>query len=150
MEIKYKITPVPDVRGLDVQYYTDAIIEAQGPIWASERAKMKLAYPWMTEDEIMDNVMSRYPAGARLHITFYEDILPTGEELKKRILGGVPLEWLTFMHKLSLGELTFDLTACGATFGEEQVTTLEEIQQLRAVPAPIETADPAPMIVKVI
>lgn len=122
MELKFKIKSVSEsLRGIDVQYYTDAIVAAQEPVWSSRTAQ--LVFEGALPEAARAQAEYEYPAGAHAHLTFYDSI-PSGGALKEFILRGAPLAWLEIRDASARGEV-FDMSAVKALEGVEQsVVTL--------------------------
>jgi hypothetical protein len=107
MEIKVKILDhSPDTRGLTVQYYTEALVKAQEPIWKEETEKYMANTLWVTYEEARKQVETRYPVGAILHVDFPNDPMPSLEQLEVMLFDRVPYHWLEMKHKMAEGSLS--------------------------------------------
>lgn len=130
LPIKFKIIKKwPEVRGIDVHFYTDEMVAAVQPKWEKERAEIKASWPEKSIADVEDIVVRKHPAGAILHVTIYPNPAPTGRELVNYIMTYAPYNWLVHVQKC-IHELPSEMP---------ELDTIPE--EVTAVPTHVEALD---------
>lgn len=99
MTPKIKIIKVyPETRSVDVHYYTDELLTFAKNKWAQLEAEELSKNPDLDLLWFRDWVLRTHPAGGITHITFYQDPIPIGNDLKDFLINQLNYEWLKIKH----------------------------------------------------
>jgi hypothetical protein len=85
---------------MEIWYYTDLLVEKQKPIWEEELPKWIALNPQLSNDEALQQVQRRHPAGTYINVSFFGDKLPTADKIRLLALSKAPWFWLDHQEKL--------------------------------------------------
>lgn len=118
IQIKFKVLDIhPETKSATVYYYTDELVAHVRQHQLARIENLKHANPALSEEEAAKYAEREYPGGSILNVTFFEDVMPTGQGLVDSITSRAPVEHL--LHRTKIISSPPDMSEVQSLIGQE-------------------------------